>query len=194
MNRFLRRAFATVATAALLTGCGPEDIGPNAEKDELKGDIKTEQVFTGGPLQTHTTLSARFLEAGESYSAEGKLTINGDIPEKTSITVHNGELVVNGSVGHDSRLTAYVPLVQHTETSTGPGYCYGIGFDGKYGYKFSPMCTTTETITDGLRYDDPDPAITITGRTGDDVKLSTEGAISVRGRTVQAALHVAPSK
>jgi hypothetical protein len=190
MSRFFRRAFATVATAALLTGCGPEDIGPKAEKDELKGDIKTEQVFTGGPLQTHTTLSARFLEAGESYAVEGKLTINGDIPEKTSITVHNGELVVNGSVGNESRLTAEVPLVTHRQSYSSVCTQYNAALK----MTMTLPCTKYKTVIDGLRYDDPDPAITITGRTGEDVSLRTQGGINVRGRTVQAGLNVAPSK
>lgn len=188
MTPFFRRAFATVATAALLTGCGPEDIGPKADKDTLKGDIQTEQVFTGGPMQMHTTLSARFLEAGESYNVEGKLTINGNIPEKTSITVHNGELVVNGSVGNESRLTAYVPIVTHQERYTSLCTQYNAALK----MTMTLPCTKYKTITDGLRYDDPDPAITITGRTGEGVSLNTKGGVNVRGRTVQAALQVAP--
>ena len=106
------RAFATVAAAALLTGCDNNDIGPTAEQEELKGDIRNEVVFTGGPEQTHTTLSARFLEAGEHYRAEGKLTILGDSPEKTTISVRNGELVVNGNVGAGRALRADVPVVE----------------------------------------------------------------------------------
>lgn len=191
MKRRLALAFATVAATALLTGCGKNnDIGPTAEKDELKGDIRTEVVFTGGPEQPHTTLSANFLEAGKHYRVQGKLTINGDVPEETTISVQNGELVVNGSVGAGSRLNVNVPVISHTETETGPGYCYRMGFDGKLGWGYSNFCRNTETIIDGLKYDDPDPAITVTGRAGEDVTYSTHGAVRVRGRTVKPAIAV----
>lgn len=184
------RVFATVAAAALLTACDNNDIGPTADKEALKGDTQTEVVFTGGPEQPHTTLSARFLEAGKHYRVEGKLTINGDIPEKTTISVRNGELVVNGNVGAGSKLNVDVPVVTHTNSWTGPGYCYGLGFDGKIGFRYSAFCNHSETILDGLKYDDPDAAITVTGRAADDVKFSTHGAVSVRGRTVKPAIAV----
>jgi hypothetical protein len=183
-------AFATVAAAALLTACDNNDIGPTADKEALKGDTQTEVVFTGGPEQPHTTLSARFLEAGKHYRVEGKLTINGDIPEKTTISVRNGELVVNGNVGAGSKLNVDVPVVTHTNSWTGPGYCYGLGFDGKIGFRYSAFCNHSETILDGLKYNDPDAAITVTGRAADDVKFSTHGAVSVRGRTVKPAIAV----
>lgn len=181
--------FATVAAAALLTGCDTRnyDIGPGAERDELKGSVRHEQVFTGGPQQPHTTLSARFLEAGRSYRVQGALTIEGDVPEKTSITVYNGELTVNGRVGDGARLQANIPLVTHTESYRGPGYC--MKFNGQFGY--SNFCRHTKTIVDGLKYDDPDPAIRISGSMGENVRLVTDGAISVRGRTVQEARHPA---
>jgi len=184
------RAFATVAAAALLAGCDNNDIGPTADREELKGDIRNEVVFTGGPEQTHTTLSARFLEAGKHYRVQGKLTIDGDIPEKTSISVQNGELVVNGSVGAGSRLNVDVPVVTHTNSWTGPGYCYGLGFDGKMGFRFSNFCHHSETVLDGLKYNDPDAAITVTGRTAENVTFSTHGAVSVRGRTIKPAIAV----
>jgi len=191
MKRPLKLAFATVCAAALLTGCDMRnyDIGPSAERDELKGSVAQEQVFTGGPAQAHTTLSARFLESGKSYRVRGALTIEGNVPEKTSITVYDGELTVNGKVGKDARLQVSIPLVTHTETSTGPGYCHRMGFDGKVGYGYSNFCYNTKTIVDGLKYDDPDPAIRITGTTGENVRLSTDGAIEVRGRTVQLPRH-----
>ncbi|MFN7112918.1 MAG: hypothetical protein ACK4PK_00995 [Alphaproteobacteria bacterium] len=178
---------ALSAAAVLLTGCDTRnyDIGPTAERDELKGSVRQEQVFTGGPVQTHTTLRADFLEAGRSYRVTGALTIEGDIPEKISLTVHQGELTVNGKVGKDASLRVNVPLVTRTETSRGPGYCYRIS--GGYGY--SNFCRKTKTIVDGLKYDDPDPAIRITGSIGDNVRLSTDGAIEVRGRHVQPPRH-----
>ncbi len=184
------RVFATVAAAALLTACDNNDIGPTADKEALKGDTQTEVVFTGGPEQPHTTLSARFLEAGKHYRVEGKLTINGDIPEKTTISVRNGELVVNGNVGAGSKLNVDVPVVTHTDSWTGPGYCYGLGFDGKIGFRYSAFCNHSETVLDGLKYNDPDAAITVTGRAADDVKFSTHGAVSIRGRTVKPAIAV----
>jgi hypothetical protein len=187
MKRPLKLAFATVCAAALLTGCDMRnyDIGPSAERDELKGSVAQEQVFTGGPAQAHTTLSARFLESGKSYRVRGALTIEGNVPEKTSITVYDGELTVNGKVGKDASLHVRVPLVTHTETSRGPGYC--MKFNGQFGY--SNFCRHSKTVVDGLKYDDPDPAIRITGTTGENVRLSTDGAIEVRGRTVQPPRH-----
>lgn len=187
MKHSLKIAFATVAAAALLTGCDMRnyDIGPTAERDELKGSVRQEQVFTGGPDQAHTTLRADFLEAGRSYRVVGALTIDGNVPEKTSITVQGGELTVNGRVGNGASLHVNVPLVTHTETSRGPGYC--MKFNGQFGY--SNFCRHTKTIVDGLQYDDPDPAIRITGTTGDNVRLSTAGAIEVRGRSVQPPRH-----
>ncbi|MDP2205306.1 MAG: hypothetical protein Q8K65_03270 [Alphaproteobacteria bacterium] len=187
MKRALKIAFATVAATALLTGCDSRNynIGHGAERDELKGSVRQEQVFTGGPEQTHTTLRASFLESGRSYRVTGALTIEGDIPEKASIIVYNGELTVNGKVGNDASLRVNVPLVTHTKTSRGPGYCYKM--NGSYGY--SNFCRKTKTIVDGLKYDDPDPAIRITGTTGENVRLSTDGAIEVRGRNVQPPRH-----
>jgi len=184
------RAFASVAVAALLTGCDNNDIGPSADREQLKGETRNEVVFTGGPEQPHTTLSARFLEAGRHYSANGKLTINGDIPEKTTISVHNGELVINGNVGAGSRLNVGVPVVTHTNSWTGPGYCYRLGFNGKMGFGFSNFCNHSETVVDGLRYNDPDAAITVTGRVASDVTAFTHGAVSIGGRIVKPAIAV----
>jgi hypothetical protein len=183
MKHGLKIAFATTCAATLLTGCDMRnyDIGPTAERDELKGSTRQEQVFTGGPEQTHTTLRASFLESGRSYRVTGALTIEGDIPEKASVTVYNGELTVNGKVGKDASLHVRVPLVTHRESSRGPGYC--MKFNGQFGY--SNFCRHTKTIVDGLKYDDPDPAIRITGTTGENVRLSTDGAIDVRGQNVQ---------
>lgn len=186
MKRRLALAFATVATTALLTGCGPNDVGPAAEKDELKGDIRTEVVFTGGPEQPHTTLSANFLEAGKHYRAEGKLTINGDVPEETTISVQNGELVINGSVGAGSRLNVGVPIVTHRQSYS--SIC--LQYNAALKMSISQPCTKYKTVVDGLKYDDPDPAITVTGRAGEDVTYSTHGAVRVRGRTVQPAIAI----
>lgn len=180
------RAFATVAAAALLTGCDNNDIGPTADRQELKGDIRNEVVFTGGPEQAHTTLSARFLEAGKHYRVQGKLTIEGDIPEKTSITVQNGELVVNGSVGAGSRLHADVPTVTHRERYTTT--C--VQFNPALKITTALPCTKFKTVLDGLKYDDPDPAITVTGRAAEDVEFTTHGAVRVRGRTIKPAIAV----
>lgn len=187
MNRKLKLTFAATCAAALLTGCDMRnyDIGPTAERDELKGSTRQEQVFTGGPEQAHTTLRGRFLEAGRSYRVTGALTIEGDVPEKTSITVYNGELTVNGKVGNDASLHVRIPLVTHTESYRGPGYC--MKFNGQFGY--SHFCHHSKTIVDGLKYDDPDPAIRISGSTGENVRLATDGGIEVRGRTVQPPRH-----
>jgi len=183
MPRALHLAFAATAAAALLTGCDMRnyDIGPTAERDELKGSVRHEQVFTGGPEQAHTTLSARFLQAGKSYRVQGALTIEGDIPEKVSITVNHGELTVKGDVGKDVYLGAHVPLVTHTKSWRGPGYCYR--FSGGYGY--SAFCSHSKTVVDGLKYDDPDPAIRVTGRADESARFSSAGAIEVRGRSIQ---------
>lgn len=188
MPRALHLAFAATAAAALLTGCDMRnnDIGPTAERDELKGSTLQEQVFTGGPQQAHTTLSARFLKSGQRYYAQGSLTIEGDIPEKTSITVKNGELTVKGDVGKEARLDAIIPLVTHTKHWRGPGYCYR-PLKGSFGY--SSFCSHSKTIVDGMKYDDADPAIRVTGRTHETAKLSSAGAIEVRGTTVQQAKY-----
>ncbi|HRI77857.1 MAG TPA: hypothetical protein PLX33_12825 [Alphaproteobacteria bacterium] len=187
-SRTLRLAFAATAAAALLTGCDMRnnDIGPTAERDELKGSTLQEQVFTGGPLQPHTTLSARFLKPGQRYYAQGSLTIEGDIPEKTSITVKHGELTVKGDVGKEARLDAAIPLVTHTEHWRGPGYCYR-PLKGSFGY--SAFCSHSKTIVDGMKYDDADPAIRVTGRAHETAKLSSAGAIEVRGTTLQPAQY-----
>lgn len=180
----LTLAFATTAAAALLTGCDLRNnhIGPTAERDELKGSIRNEQVFTGGPEQTHTTISAAVLKPGKSYQANGALTIEGDIPEKTRLYVNHGELTVRGSIGKEAFVQVAVPLVTHTESYRGPGYCYKM--NGSYGY--SSFCRHTKTIVDGLRYDDPDPAIRVTGRVDDTAKLTTAGAVEIRGQNIKA--------
>lgn len=178
-------AFATCA-AALLTGCGKtHDLGPQAETSGLKGDVTYEEVFTGAPAMPHTRLSAQFLQAGQSYRVNGALTIDGNIPERVHLTVHNGELTVNGSVGGQSRIEVNVPLVTHRQSYSSTCLMYNAALKMSTPYP----CTQYRTVIDGLKYDDPDPAIRITGQAGENVKLSTQGAISLRGRTVQPAQY-----
>ena len=155
------------------------DIGPTAERDELKGSVYHEQVFKGGPKQPHTTLSARFLEAGKRYEVRGALTINGDIPEKVILNVHHGELIVNGNVGGGSVLNVSIPLVTHTQHSRGPGYCYR-PLKGSFGY--SAFCSHSKTIVDGTKYDDPDAAIRIQGTVAATARLKTSGGVDVNGQ------------
>lgn len=182
----LKIAFAATCAAALLTGCGKtHNIGAEAENPNLKGNVSYEEVFTGAPAMPHTRLSAQFLQAGQRYRVSGALTIDGNIPERVRLTVDNGELTVNGNVGGQSRIEVNVPLVTHSQSYSSTCLMYNAALKMSTPYP----CTKYKTVIDGLKYDDPDPAIRITGQAGEDVKLSTQGAISLRGRTVQAAQH-----
>jgi hypothetical protein len=176
--------------AGALAGCG-EKIGEGADPD-LRGTTSLSQVFNGGPLQSDTRISATALKEKKSYHASGKLTIDGDIPEKASITVNDGKLVINGNVGDGVKLHVSQPIKTHTEYTT--GWCYGYDYSsGRYEYSFKMTPRCSQTVTDGLVYDDPEPAVEIKGGAGKGVTISTPGAIVVNGREINNPGRMSPA-
>jgi hypothetical protein len=183
----LKRAFAVACAAALLTGCGKtHDIGAEAENPDLKGEVIYEEVFTGAPDMPHTRLSAQFLKTGQSYRVNGALTIDGNLPERVRLTVHNGELTINGNVGAQAHIEVRVPLVTHRQSYSATCMMYNAALKTSTPYP----CTRYKTVVDGLRYDDPDPAIRVTGNLGRKATFETDGAVHVRARQVQAARYL----
>lgn len=188
----LAKGALCLAFAAALTGCGSQGIGPNASDPSLKGETTITQVFNGGGAGPATQLDAAALKTGQSYSATGQLTIKGNVPDDVSITVDNGKLVVQGSLGNKDRIEVNEPVKTHTEMSS--GYCYGYDFmSGKfeYSYKFTPSCENT--VTDGLRYKDAGPAVNVSGGIGTDVRINTNGPIVVGGATLQNPNQMRPA-
>lgn len=179
-NRFLISIFSL----AVLTGCKSGRIGETADQDVLKGRTLKEQVFPDGPIENHTFLPASALVANSYYSATGKLTIDGNIPEGVTLQV-NGKLVVNGNIGYRSKIYVEVPLVTHTKTTYAPGYCYEWG---KFGFHFH--CASTKRIIDGLKYNDPEPAVIITGKIASKATVGSHGGVMAAGKIAQPAINV----
>lgn len=189
-SRFSRLLLLTPFFLAA-AGCSKE-IGSK----DLKGEVTMEQVFTGGPVQTHTRLPASLLHEGNVYTAQGKLTVMGDIPPKVRLIVRSGELVVRGDIGAEAVIEVEQPVASHTITRKYSGYCYGYDFmKGKYtySYKFGDRCTETKTVIDGLKYDDPDPAVEVTGRIGNSVQIKTYGRIVSNGASVRNPGQLVPA-
>jgi hypothetical protein len=187
----LSKIFLSVALAATMFSCSNR-IGPNADKSELKGDVTETTIFPGGPKQSDIRLDASNLKEGEAYSTSGKLTINGNIPKNVMLSVNDGKLVVNGNIGAGSNIDVNEPIVSHTEND--PGYDYGYNsFSGKFEWHYD--FSKTKTVVDGLKYNDPDPAVQVNGSCGENVKINSNGKIVVKDHQVQNKnqLNVAPA-
>ena len=138
---FLAKSGLALAFAAALAGCGPSAIGPKAETPDLKGETTLTEVFNGGPQQYLTRIEASALQEKGSYTADGRLEIEGNIPSHVSITVRDGELLVNGNVGDDVKLHVTQPIQTHNENY--PDFCYGYDFmAGSFKYSFKLLRTS----------------------------------------------------
>lgn len=204
--------FMAAATVAIITipialafSSGGQVIGPESKSPDLRGDIQIGEIWKGAPDGNIITINGRYLKIDTSYQADGKVIINGDVPQGAKLNV-DGEIVINGDVGPGASINVDVPLVTHNVTTTEAGYCYGYGYtfginyEGKlesgykYYYGYHPNCSITRTYIDGLQYDDPDAAIQINGTVSPDVKLETRGGIEISGELVRAPMYVyAPS-
>lgn len=184
--------FAAICTLVAVTDRA-QRLGPDAKTPELQGITTTAYVFTGGPAQDMTVIEASALEAGKSYKAEGGLVINGDVPDRVSLTLINGELTINGDVGAGCFLKVSQPLAMHIEGGMGYTYEYGPSITRPGDFSFhGGLRNKSETVIDGLRYDDPDPAIRITGRVGADTRYDTPGRVVVNGHRIRERMPVAP--
>jgi hypothetical protein len=177
----LSKIFLSVATAATLFGCG-NGIGSLAVKDELKGDLKERRIFPGGPEQDDVILNASNLKENETYNAEGKLTVNGNIPKNVTLQIEDGKLVVNGNIGAGSTINVDQPVASHTEDDPGYDYSYNM-MSGKYEWHYDML--KTKTVIDGLRYNDPEPAVQVNGSCGASVSISSNGEIVVKGHQIK---------
>lgn len=167
---------------AALVYTRPQRIGPQADTPALVGRSAAEQVFSGGPVETHTVIAGSALQPGENYAARGRLTIEGDVPAGVTITVR-GKLAIHGDVGANARLRADVPLVTHTEPVTGIAMPAGKCSAFDIAASVSIQC---RTVVDGTKYKDGEAAITVTGKTGPGVRLETYGGVEVKSLTKPA--------
>ncbi len=183
----LRKTAAITATSlslAFLAACGQpaNKLGNDARDPALRGDVAAEQVFTGGPVNTpHTTIDGAALRAGQRYVIDGALTINGNVPERTTIEVNNGRLAITGDVGAQSRIDVQLPIVTHDETTM-----MLIPMTMSCGQNCTTttmiMSPVTSTIIDGLKYPaDTRPAVTIGGVVGADTTISSNGRTVAAG-------------
>jgi hypothetical protein len=178
-NPLFRKTALVAAFAAALAGC-THQVGPDAKDAGLKGETTVEQVFDGGPRQYSTRISARALKANEAYRASGRLTIDGDVPDNVSIQVDNGKLVVNGHLGKGDKISVDQPVATHNENY--PDFCYGYDFmKGKFAYSYK-FTGCDHTVVDGLKYNDGEPAVTVTKSAAAGVEIRTPGVIVVNGR------------
>ncbi|MBI1214750.1 MAG: hypothetical protein GC185_02900 [Alphaproteobacteria bacterium] len=183
-HSFFRKSALVLAFAAAaggMAGCSNQ-IGPQAKTADLHGTTATEQVFNGGPQQYTTRISASALKADQSYRATGRLTIDGSVPDNVSIHVTDGKLTVNGDLGKGDRIDVSQPIATHNENY--PDFCYGYDFmAGKFNYSYK-FTGCDHTVVDGLKYNDSEAAVTVTGHVGADVKISTPGAVVVHGQQI----------
>ena len=151
-----------------VTGCGtPQRIGPDAETASLKGETKKEILFTNGTYGDHVFLNGDSLKPSTSYFADNiNLTINGNFPTESVLTLNGGKLEITGNVGDHSEIRVHLPTATHRE---------------KY-RKYSPVhkrrVTRRRTVEDSLAYGaDKTPGIIIGGSVGNNSKLISNAGI-----------------
>ena len=197
----------SLAILFLATGCTTQ-LGAGANNAALVGTVSQERIFDGGPVQNHTRVQAASLQSGKSYAARGKLTVEGDVPPDTDITVELGKLVVTGDVGAGSKLRVNVPVVSHSEyrfcQPRGPAFGYGYGGYGSrgfshgvgLGYDFGPpgyyQRDCSATVVDGLLYDDSGYAVDIRGKLAGPVDIRTYGRVRVGGAVQPNPYQMSP--
>lgn len=177
----LRKSFARVAKKAatglcvlslcFLAACGYPSHQMGAEVG-LEGNVKVEQMFEGAKAQNHLTIDGTALQSENHYLYTGSVTINGDIPAHTEVTIRDGRLHVTGNVGDDSEIDVKLPEQTHQET-----YRYStIIMVGKV--PVTQWHTGHRTVVDGLAYPgDTSPAVQVDGAIGNGVTVTTNGGI-----------------
>lgn len=191
LSRFFRKAALIAACGLALVGCG-QNIGPNADTPQLRGETTITEVFNGAGMGQQTRIAGSALQAKESYNASGRIIIDGNVPDGAKINISSGELLVTGKVGNNVSINVGQPIATHTEKQT--GWCYGYDFaSGKfeYSYKMTPRCDVT--ITDGLVYHDHDAAVEIAGGIGTNVRIYTPGRIIVSGQPMSNPNQLNPA-
>lgn len=199
-----------------LSACAPAtQLGSGAAQPSLQGRVTQETIFRGGPVQDHTHVRGSDLAAGQTYSVRGMLTVDGDVPPKTTLLVQLGRLVVNGNVGDDVKLRVNVPVVSHSAYIGCMDDDFGLGYGGHggyggfggfgggrhfgggvgLGYAFGSgygRGDCTHTVVDGLLYDDDAPAVVIRGGVGNNLDIATYGRVSINGQVVRNPRALAP--
>ncbi|MEZ0261198.1 MAG: hypothetical protein ACAH80_09320 [Alphaproteobacteria bacterium] len=166
-------------------------IGPASQDPALQGISTRQSIFPGGPLQYQTVLDGSALKPGGIYNYTGKLTINGDVPENTTLNV-DGKLVVSGNVAGGAKLSVKQPENTRPEKYDCWNWAYGASYtkpsDISYHYGLRDDACT-RIIPDGLKYkNDPEAAIHITGSAANNAGLYTNGGkIAVDGGRVAPA-------
>lgn len=138
----------------------------------LQGTTVVEVMFDGAAAQKHLTIDGASLQSKNAYSYSGSVTIRGDVPAQTEISIDNGRLQVTGDVGAETKIDVQMPVRTHQESYTYTTFMM-------VGKVMMPMVHTGHrTVIDGLAFpNDTHPAVKIDGRVGDKVAIKANGGI-----------------
>ncbi len=150
-------------------------VGSEQSDAKLKGTTAQDKLDDGTPT-TRVTIEAAELKSGKKYKFENvSLTINGDIPDRTSIKGFNGQLTITGDVGEKAKLTAIEPeyTQHHSEKRT------GIIMAGKAPVPYT-YTAHWDTDTGAKPPFDKVAGIVVKGKLGKKVKLSASLGVPVK--------------
>ena len=157
-------------TFSALAACG-QAIGPDAKTPELRGDVSSAPLVDGSTKVDVVTLNASALRSGESYKlSQGVLIINGDVPEKTSVSVNMGRIIINGNVSSGAEVSAWMPENTHSESYTCMMYNAAL--------KMSTASVCSRTVRDSLTFaSDPTPGVIVTGKLADKAVIESNAGV-----------------
>jgi hypothetical protein len=138
----------------------------------LQGTTVVESMFDGASAQKHLIIEGASLQSRNAYSYSGPVTIRGDVPAQTEISIENGRLEVTGNIGAETKIDVKMPVRTHQETYTYTTFMM-------VGKVMMPMVHTGHrTVVDGLAFpNDAHPAVKVDGAIGDKVTIKANGGI-----------------
>ncbi len=181
----LALAGAGVGVGLFVTNLPPTyTLGPGATSQALHGHEAAGTLARSGDSTERFTIDGSALKAGTRYAFNNvSVTIDGNVPDNTTITGNNGQLIVTGNAGNGSTFTANVPEYQRFVPDT----CTGI----RQQYVGETANNTPEYISVPYTYDcsyyvdtgakppfNKDPAIVIEGKAGKNV--TTNGSLGIK--------------
>ncbi|TAL39741.1 MAG: hypothetical protein EPN97_01925 [Alphaproteobacteria bacterium] len=142
----------------------------------LQGTTVVEAMFDGAAAQKHLTIDGASLQSKNAYSYSGPVTIRGDVPANTEISIENGRLEVTGNVGAETKIDVQMPVRTHQESYTYTTFMM-------VGKVMMPMVHTGHrTVIDGLAFPgDTHPAVKVDGTIGNKVTIRANGGIEAGG-------------
>ncbi len=176
----------TLALAGAGTGIGllianqppTYTIGPGATSQALHGHEVAGTLARSGDSTERFTIDGSALKAGTRYAFNNvSVTVDGNVPDNTTITGNDGQLIVTGNVGNGSTFTANVPEYQQYVPDTCTGFMYVNKMMIPYTYDCSYYVDT------GAKPPfNKDPAIVIEGKTGKNVTTNGSKGTFVANR------------